>query len=189
LDVAQSRRLLAAGQRTGLGLRVHGDPTDPGAGVRVAVDAGAASVAHCTRLTDADIDLLARSTTVTTLLPAGELATGGPFAPARALLDAGASVALASDCNPVSSGTSSMNLVVALAVLRGGLTPGEAVFAATAGGAAALRRTDVGHLAPGARADIHVLDAPSHAYLVHQIGMPMTHRVFRHGVAVSAAAG
>lgn len=183
-DEAQSRRVLAAGQRMGLGLRVHGNEFDPGAGVRIAVDAGAASVDHCSELMDSDIDLLARSTTVATLLPAAELATGRPPAPARALLDAGASVALASDCNPVSSATSSMNLVVALAVLRSGLTPAEAVFAATAGGAAALRRTDVGHLAPGARADIHVLDAPSHDQLVHQIGMPLTHRVFRHGVEV-----
>ncbi len=188
-DEAQSRRVLAAGQRKGLGLRVHGNPVDPTAGVRVAVDMGAASVAHCTRLTDADIDMLAGSTTVITLLPAGELASGQPPSPARALLDAGATVAVASDCNPVSSGTSSMNLVVALAVLRGGLTPGEAVFAATAGGAASLRRADVGHLAPGARADIHVLDAPGHAHLVHQIGMPLTHRVFRHGTEVGGAAG
>jgi len=188
-DEAQSRRVLAAGQRKGLGLRVHADPIDPGAGVRVAVDVAAASVAHCTRLTDADIDLLGRSATVTILLPAGELAAGQPSAPGRALVDAGAPVALASGGTPGTSFTSSMNLVVALAVLRGGLTTGEAVFAATAGGAAALRRTDVGHLAPGARADIHVLDAPSHDHLVHQIGMPLSYRVFRHGVEVGGAAG
>ena len=188
-DEAQSRRVLAAGQRKGLGLRVHGNRFAPGPGVRVAVDAGAASVDHCTHLTDTDIDLLARSATVATMLPAAELAAGQPPAPARALLDAGAAVALASGCDPASSATSSMNLAVALAVLRCGLTAGEAVAAATAGGAAALRRTDVGHLAPGARADIQVLDAPSHEHLVHQIGMPLTYRVFRHGVEVGGATG
>jgi imidazolonepropionase len=185
-DEAQSRRVLAAGQRKGLGLRVHGNQLGPGPGVRIAVDLGAASVDHCTHLTPADMDLLAVSSTVATLLPACDLSTRQPAAPGRALLDAGARVALASNCNPGSSYTSSMNLVVALAVLQCGLSTTEAVHAATAGGAAALRRTDVGHLAPGARADIHVLDAPSHAYLAYRVGMPLTYRVFRHGEAVPA---
>jgi imidazolonepropionase len=154
--------------------------------VRIAVDLGAASVDHCTYLTPADMDLLAVSSTVATLLPACDLSTRQQAAPGRALLDAGARVALASNCNPGSSYTSSMNLVVALAVLQCGLSTAEAVHAATAGGAAALRRTDVGHLAPGARADIHVLDAPSHAYLAYRVGMPLTYRVFRHGEAVPA---
>lgn len=161
----------------------------PAVGVRVAVDVGAASVAHCAGLAAADIDLLARSTTVATLSPAGELAAGRPPGPGRALLDVGATVALASDCDPTASFTSSMNLAVALAVLLAGLTAQEAVFAATAGGAAALGRTDVGHLAPGARADLHVLDAPSHTCLVQQIGMPVTHRVFRHGAEVAGPSG
>jgi imidazolonepropionase len=185
-DEAQSRRVLAAGQRKGLGLRVHGNQLGPGPGVRIAVDLGAASVDHCTYLTPADMDLLAVSSTVATLLPACDLSTRQQAAPGRALLDAGARVALASNCNPGSSYTSSMNLVVALAVLQCGLSTAEAVHAATAGGAAALRRTDVGHLAPGARADIHVLDAPSHAYLAYRVGMPLTYRVFRHGEAVPA---
>ena len=185
-DEAQSRRVLAAGQRKGLGLRVHGNQLGPGPGVRIAVDLGAASVDHCTHLTPADMDLLAVSSTVATLLPACDLSTRQQAAPGRALLDAGARVALASNCNPGSSYTSSMNLVVALAVLQCGLSTAEAVHAATAGGAAALRRTDVGHLAPGARADIHVLDAPSHAYLAYRVGMPLTYRVFRHGEAVPA---
>ncbi len=186
-DEAQSRRVLAAGQRKGLGLRVHGNQLGPGPGVRIAVDLGAASVDHCTHLTADDIDLLAASSTVATLLPACDLSTRQPPAPGRALVDAGARIALASNCNPGSSYTSSMNLVVALAVLQCGLSTAEAVHAATAGGAAALRRTDVGHLAPGARADIHVLDAPSHAYLAYRIGMPLTHLVFRRGEAVPTA--
>jgi imidazolonepropionase len=181
-DEAQSRRVLAAGQGKGLGLRVHGNQLGFGPGVRIAVDLGAASVDHCTHLTAADIDALATSSTVATLLPACDLSTRQPAAPGRALLEAGARVALASNCNPGSSYTSSMNLVVALAVLQCEMSTAEAVFAATAGGAASLRRDDVGHLAPGARADIHVLDAPSHAYLAYRVGMPLTHRVFRHGL-------
>ena len=184
-DEAQSRRVLAAGLRKGLGLRVRADPPDPGAGVRMAVDLGAAAVAHCTGLSAADVDQLAGSATVATLLPACDLSTRQPPAPGRALLDAGARVALASNCNPGSSYTSSMNLVVALAVLQCAMSTAEAVHAATAGGAAALRRDDVGHLAPGAWADLHVLDAPSHAHLAYRVGMPLTHRVFRHGVEIT----
>lgn len=184
-DEAQSRRVLAAGQRKGLGLRVHGNQLGPGPGVRIAVDLGAASVDHCTHLTPADLEALATSTTVATLLPACDLSTRQPPAPGRALLDAGARVALASNCNPGSSYTSSMNLVVALAVLQCAMSTAEAVYAATAGGAAALRRDDVGHLAPGAWADLHVLDAPSHAHLAYRVGMPLTHRVFRHGVEIT----
>ncbi len=184
-DEAQSRRVLAAGQRKGLGLRVHGSRSGSGPAVRVAVDVGAASVDHCPRLGPADVDALASSATVAILLPAADLATGQPPAPARELLDSGVRIAVASGCGPA-SGTSSMNLAVALAVLQGRLTVAEAVHAATAGGATALRRADVGHLAVGARADIHVLDAPGYADLVHQIGMPLTHSVFRHGVQLGS---
>lgn len=184
-DEAQSRRLLAAGQRKGLGLRVHGNRSGAGAAVRIAVDVGAASVDHCTHLGPADVDALASSATVATLLPAADLSAGQPPAPARELLDAGVRIALASGCGPA-SGTSSMNLVVALGVLQCGLTVAEAVYAATAGGAESLRRADVGHLAVGARADIQVLDAPGYADLVHRIGMPLTHSVFRHGVQLGS---
>ena len=184
-DEAQSRRVLAAGQRKGLGLRVHGNQLGPGPGVRLAVDLGAASVDHCTHLAPTDLEALAASSTVATLLPACDLSTRQPPAPGRALLDAGARVALASNCNPGSSYTSSMNLVVALAVLQCAMSTAEAVHAATAGGAAALRRDDVGHLAPGAWADLHVLDAPSHSHLAYRVGMPLTHRVFRHGVEIT----
>jgi imidazolonepropionase len=183
-DEAQTRRVLAAGVRKGLGLRVHGNQLSDGPGVRIAVDTGAASVDHCTFLTDRDIAALASSATVATLLPACDLSTRQPPAPGRALLDAGARVALASNCNPGSSYTSSMNLVVALAVLLCRLTTEEAVYAATAGGAAALRRTDVGAIKVGARADLHVLAAPSHDYLAYRVGVPLTHAVYRHGVQV-----
>ena len=183
-DGPRSRRVLAAGQRKGLGLRVHGNQLGLGQGVRIAVDAGAASVDHCTYLTDRDVEALAGSTTVATLLPACDLSTRQPPAPARRLVDAGVSVALASNCNPGSCYSSSMTLVVALGVRLCGLTPQEAVYAATAGGALALRRDDVGALEVGARADLHVLDAPSHDYLAYRPGVPLTHAVFRRGVRV-----
>jgi imidazolonepropionase len=186
-DEAQTRRVLAAGVRKGLGLRVHGNQLAAGPGVRIAVDTGAASVDHCTYLTDRDIDALAGGSTVATLLPACDLSTRQPPAPARALVDAGARIALASNCNPGSSYTSSMNLVVALGVMLCRLSAQEAVYAATAGGAAALQRTDVGSLRVGARADLHVLDAPSHDYLAYRVGVPLTHAVYRLGVPVLTA--
>ncbi len=180
-DEGQARRVLAAGTRKGLGLRVHGNQLGTGAGVRVAVDTGAASVDHCTFLDARDFSALVGSQTVATLLPACDLSTRQPAAPGRELVDAGARIALASNCNPGSCYTSSMNLVVALGVLLCRLSPQEAVHAATAGGAAALRRTDVGSVTVGARADLHVLEAPSHDYLAYRVGVPLTHAVYRLG--------
>ncbi len=188
-DEAQTRRVLAAGLRKGLGLRVHGNQLAEGPGVRIAVDTGAASVDHCTHLSDDDVQALAASDTVATLLPACDLSTLQPPAPGRRLIDAGARIALASNCNPGSSYTTSMNLVVALGVLLCRLSPAEAVHAATAGGAAALRRTDVGVVQVGARADLHVLDAPSHDYLAYRVGVPLTYAVFSRGVPVIAPVG
>ncbi len=188
-DEAQTRRVLAAGVRKGLGLRVHGNQLSEGPGVRVAVDIGAASVDHCTYLSDTDVQALAASDTVATLLPACDLSTLQPPAPGRRLVDAGATVALASNCNPGSSYTTSMNLVVALGVLQCRLSPAEAVYAATAGGAAALRRKDVGAVRVGGRADLHVLDAPSHDYLAYRVGVPLTYAVFSRGVPVIAPVG
>lgn len=181
-DEEQSARVLAAGRAKGLGLKVHGNQLGFGPGVRLAVEHGAISVDHCTYLTDDDIERLAGSSTVATLLPTCDLQTRQPAAPGRRLADAGATVALASNCNPGTSYTSSMNLVVALAVLQCGLTADEAVAAATLGGAEALGRTDVGRLNPGARADLHVLDAPSHDHLAYRVGMPLSWGVVRAGV-------
>jgi imidazolonepropionase len=184
-DEAQSRRVLRAGSAAGLGLRVHGNQLGAGAGVRLAVECGAASVDHCTHLAPADVDALSGAATVATLLPICDLSTRQPPAPGRELVDAGARVALASNSNPGSSYSSSMNLVVALAVLQCRLTADEAVHAATAGAAAALRRTDVGTIRPGAHADLHVLDAPSHDYLAYRPGAPLTHAFFAGGVRVT----
>lgn len=182
---AESERILRAGADAGLGVRVHGNQLGEGPGVQLAVRLGAASVDHCTHLTDADIAALAGSDTVATLLPGVEFSTRQPYPDARRLIDAGVRVALASDCNPGSCFTSSMPLMVALAVREMGMTVGEAVWAATAGGARALRRGDVGHLGVGARADLVVLDAPSRRHLAYRPGVPLVHRVYRGGTILS----
>jgi imidazolonepropionase len=174
-DGDASRAVLEAGRAAGLGLRVHGNQLAPGPGVRLAVELGAASVDHCTFLTDADVDALAAGDTVATLLPGVEFSTRQPYPDARRLLDAGVTVALATDCNPGTCFSSSMPLCVALAVREMRMTPAEAVRAATAGGAAALRRTDVGHLGVGARAHLTVLDAPSYRHLAYRPGVPLAH--------------
>ena len=172
-DGDAARVVLEAGLARGLQLRVHANQLSAGPGVRLAVELGAASVDHCTHLSDADVDTLADGSTVATLLPGAEFATRSPYPDARRLLSAGVTVALATDCNPGSSFTSSMPFCIALAVREMGMTPVEALWAATAGGAAALRRPDVGHLGPGARADLAVLDAPSHRYLAYRPGVPL----------------
>jgi imidazolonepropionase len=171
----EARRVLEAGIAAGLLPRVHGNQLGPGPGVQLAVDLGAASVDHCTHLDDADIDALAGSaaTTVATLLPGVEFSTRSPYPDGRRLIDAGVTVALATDCNPGTCYSSSMPLMIALAVREMGMTPAEAVWAATAGGAQAMRRSDIGRLAVGARADLCVLDAPSHAHLAYRPGVPI----------------
>ncbi|MFC5290951.1 imidazolonepropionase [Actinokineospora guangxiensis] len=180
-DADQSRAVLTAAASHGLGLRVHGNQLGPGPGVAIAVETGAASVDHCTYLSKSDVDALAGSTTVATLLPACDLSTRHPLPDARTLLDAGASVALASNCNPGSSYTTSMAYCVATAVLQMRMSVEEAVRAATLTAAQSLRRTDVGWLGVGARADIHVLDAPSITHLAYRPGVPLTRSVWRRG--------
>ncbi|GAB3138770.1 imidazolonepropionase [Micromonospora sonneratiae] len=191
-DADHTRAILTVGQAAGLGVRVHANQLGPGPGVQLAVEVGAASVDHCTHLSDTDIEALAsttvdwvsgpETTTVATLLPGAEFSTRSPYPDARRLLDAGVTVALATDCNPGSSYTSSMPFCVALAVREMGMTPAEAVWAATAGGARSLRRDDVGVLRPGARADLVVLDAPSHLHLAYRPGVPLISKVLHNGV-------
>jgi imidazolonepropionase len=183
----EARAVLAAGQAAGLMPRVHANQLGHGPGVQVAVEAGAASADHCTYLTDADVDALAHGPTVATLLPGVEFSTRHPYPDARRLLDAGATVAIATDCNPGSCFTSSMPLCIALAVREMGMTTQEAVWAATAGGAHALRRADIGHLGLGARADLLVLDAPSHSYLAYRPGVPLAAAVWRAGELMAGA--
>jgi imidazolonepropionase len=180
-DLAQSRRVLEAGAARGLGVRVHAAQLGPSEGIGLAVELDAASVDHCTFLIESDVALLAGSDTVATLLPGVEFSTRQPYPDARRLLDAGVTVALASDCNPGSSFTSSVPFCIAVAVRDMGMTPAEAVWSATAGGAAALRREDVGTLRPGARADLVQLDAPSYVHLSYRPGVPIIRRVWKDG--------
>ena len=189
-DEEQSRRVLEAGKARGLGVRVHGNQLGEGPGVALAVELGAASVDHVNYLSDADVEALASSDTVATLLPACDLSTREPLAPGRKLIDAGATVAIASNLNPGTSYTSSMNFCVTTAVLQQHLTLDEAIAAGTLGGATALRRQNVGEgkdaqgrpakgsLVVGAAADLHVLDAPSAIHLAYRPGMPMTWKTF-----------
>ena len=183
-DADQTREILTAGRAAGLVPRLHANQLGHGPGVAIAVEFDAASADHCTFLTPGDIAALADSATVATLLPGVEFSTRQPYPDARALIDAGADVALATDCNPGSCYSSSMAFCVALAVREMRMTPEEAVRAATEGGAKALRRTDVGHLRPGARADVLMLDAPSHIHLAYRPGVPQVARVWRNGQAV-----
>jgi imidazolonepropionase len=172
-DEEQSRTVLEAGRDAGLGLRVHGNQLGFGPGVQLAVEMGAASVDHCTYLSDEDVDALAAGDTVATFLPATDFSTRQPYPDARRVIDAGAEVAIATNCNPGSSYTTSMAFCIALAVRDMRMTPEDALLAATSGGARALRRDDVGRLVPGARADAVVLDCPSYTHLVYRPGVPL----------------
>jgi imidazolonepropionase len=172
-DADQARAVLTAGAVAGLRGRLHANQLGPGPGVQLAVELGLTAVDHCTYLSDADVAALSDSGTVATLLPGVEFSTRQPYPDARRLLDAGVRVALASDCNPGTCYTSSLPLCVALAVREMGMTPAEAVHAATSGGAAALDREDVGALTPGSRADLVLLGAPSYLHLAYRPGVPL----------------
>ena len=181
----QTRQILTAAQARGLDVRLHANQLGPGPGVRLAVEFGAASADHCTYLDAGDIDALAGSATVATLLPGVEFSTRSPYPDARRLLEAGASVALATDCNPGSCYTSSMPFCLALAVREMHLSPAQALYAATMGGAKALRRDDIGHLDIGARADFTALDAPSYLHLAYRPGVPLIHKTWKNGRVVA----
>ncbi|MGM0385431.1 MAG: imidazolonepropionase [Actinomycetota bacterium] len=181
-DGDQSRAVLEAGVAAGLGVKVHAGQLTEGPGIRLGVELGAASVDHVCHASDADVEALAASSTVATLLPAADFSTRNQYPDARRLLDAGVTVALGADCNPGTSYTTSLAFCIALAVRELRMTPDEAVWAATAGGARALRRTDVGVLAVGKRADLVVLDAPSHIHLAYRPGVPLVWAVLKDGV-------
>ncbi len=183
-DAEQSRAVLSAGREAGLGLRVHANQLTAGEGVQLAVEMRAASADHCTHMSDADRKALAGSETVATFLPLTDFSTRQPYPDARRAIDAGVSVAIATNTNPGSSYSGAMSLALALAVREMGMTTDEALAAATLGGARALRRPDVGHLAPGARADAVLLDAPSPAHLVYRVGMPLIAATVQQGVLV-----
>ena len=183
-DEDQARAVLAAGAGAGLRGRLHANQLGHGPGVQLACELGLVAVDHCTYLSDADVSALAASGTVATLLPGVEFSTRSPYPDARRLLDAGCNVAIATDCNPGSSYTSSMPLCVALAVREMRMDPAEALWAVTRGGAAALGRDDVGHLGVGAAADLAVLDAPSYVHLAYRPGVPLVREVLVGGSPV-----
>ncbi len=178
-DADQARVVLAAGRAAGLEPRLHANQLGFGPGVQLACEIGAAAADHCTYLTDDDVDALAQTGVAAGLLPGVEFSTRHPYPDARRLLDAGVRVALATDFNPGTSATSSMPFCIALAVRELGMTCAEALFAATQGGAWSLRRSDVGHLRIGARADLVVLNAPSHVHLAYRPGVPLVRHVAR----------
>jgi len=180
-DADQARAVLEAGIGAGLEGRLHANQLGEGPGVQLACELGLVAVDHCTYLSDADVSALAESGTVATLLPGVEFSTRSPYPDARRLFEAGCRVAVATDCNPGSSYTSSMPLCIALAVREMRMTPAEALLAATAGGARALGRSDVGRIAPGSTADLVVLDAPSYVHLAYRPGVPLVHEVLSGG--------
>jgi imidazolonepropionase len=184
-DADQSVAVLRAGASRGLGGRIHANQLGYGPGVQIAVAEGAASADHCTYLSAEDIEALAGSDTVATFLPAADFSTRQPYPHARHVIDAGVTVALATNTNPGSSNTSSMAFCIALAVRDMGMTATEAVTAATLGGAKALRREDIGWLGPSSRADITILEAPHYGHLVYRPGMHLIHHTIAGGATVA----
>jgi imidazolonepropionase len=187
-SVEECRAVLQAAASSGLGIRVHANQLGDTGGVELAAELGAASVDHCTFCSARGASGLAERGVVATLVPAAEFLTRSAYADARQLLDAGVTVALATDCNPGTSYVTSMPFVIALAVRELGMTSDEALYAATAGGAAALRRDDVGRLGIGHRADLVVLDAPSASHLAYRPGSPLVRDVLRRGERASSRA-
>lgn len=180
-DADQARTILTAAREHGLALHVHANQLDHGPGVQLAAELGALSADHCTHLADDDIAALRDAGVVAVLVPGAEFSTGSPYAPARKLLDAGVNVALATDCNPGTSFTTNLGFVIALACRELGMTPDEALRAATLGGAAALGCDDIGHLRIGARGDLVVLDAPHPAHLAYRPGVDLVRATVRRG--------
>ena len=165
--------------------RIHANQLGHGPGVQVACEVGAAAADHCTYLTDADIAAMADAGVVAGLLPGVEFSTRSPYPDARRLLDAGVTVSLATDCNPGSSYTSSMPFCIAVAVRDMNMSPRQALWSATMGGASSLRRDDIGRLTVGAGADFAVLDAPSHVHLAYRPGVRLVAGTWRAGVKVA----
>jgi imidazolonepropionase len=183
-SVDDARRILTAAAGHGLGTRLHAEQLVHTGAAALAAELGAASADHLDHVTAEDAALLKGAGVVATLLPAASFSMRAPQAPGRMLWDAGVTVALATDCNPGTSNVESMPLVIALACLEMGLTPEEAVWAATRGGARALRLEDRGHVTPGALADLAILDAPSYAHIPYRPGSDLVWKVVKGGVVV-----
>ena len=172
-DVDQARAILRAGVAAGLQPRIHANQLEDIGAAKLAVELDCASADHLTHLSDQDVEMLAASNTVATLLPGAEFSTRSDYPDARRLFAAGATVAIATDCNPGSSFTTSMAFCMAIAVRDMGFSPEQALLAATVGGAKALRRSDIGGLSVGMRADFAVLNAPSYIHLSYRPGVDL----------------
>jgi imidazolonepropionase len=183
-NLDQARQILQAGKNKGLLPRIHANQLTQGGGVQLAVELDCASADHCTHLSDGDIEALAGSNTVATLVPGAEFSTRAIYPNATRLFDAGVNVALATDCNPGSSYTTSMPFCIAIAIREMGFTPEQALWSATMGGAKALRREDVGSLSVGQSADLVVLNAPSYLHLGYRPGVDLVSQVFKSGKSI-----
>ncbi|SMX85841.1 imidazolonepropionase [Brevibacterium antiquum] len=181
----QTRRIIEAGKAAGMKPRLHANQLTEGGALRLAAELGCVSVDHATFASDEDLAALAKSETVVTLLPSIEFSTRQPYPDARRYVEAGVRLAIATDCNPGSGFSNSVPFVIAIAVRDMHFTLEQAVWAATAGGANALQRTDVGHLGAGARADLVILDAPSYRHLAYRPGVQLVERVIRGGELVA----
>jgi imidazolonepropionase len=180
----QARKVLKAGIAQGLLPRLHANQLEQGDGIALGVELDAASVDHVSHFNNSDIEKLAKSKTVATLLPGAEFSTRSKYPDARKLLDAGVTVALAADCNPGSSYTTNMSLMIALAVREMFMSPEQALWSATKGGAQALRRNDVGHLSVGAKADFVILKESSYIHLAYRPGVNLIDEVWQHGAKI-----
>jgi imidazolonepropionase len=183
-DVDQARQILQAGKDKGLLPRIHANQLTQGGGVQLAVELDCASADHCTHLSDSDIEALAGSTTVATLVPGAEFSTRATYPNAARLFNAGVNVALATDCNPGSSFTTSMPFCIAIAIREMGFTPEQALWSATMGGAKALSRSDIGSLSIGQSADLVVLNAPSYLHFGYRPGVDLVSQVFKSGKSI-----
>jgi imidazolonepropionase len=182
--LTQTRKVLEAGIAKGLLPRLHANQLQDLGAIALAVELDCASVDHCTHLSDKDIEMLASSNTVATLLPGAEFSTRSSYPDAKKLFATGVTVAIATDCNPGSSFTTSMPFCIAVAVRDMGFTIDQAVWSATRGGALALRDSSRGTLSVGSRADFAILDAPNHLFLAYRPGVQLVASTFVAGKKV-----
>jgi imidazolonepropionase len=182
-SLEESRAILEAGIAVGLKPRMHSNQLGNQGGIQLGVELGCASIDHCTNLSEADINSLAGSNTVVTLVPGAEFSTKSKYPDAGSLVAAGITVAIATDCNPGSSFTTSMPFCISIAVREMGLSPDEALWAATRGGASALQNKR-GSLAVGSDADFVVLDAPNHIHLAYRPGVQLVEQTYVAGQKV-----